>query len=114
MPEKQIATRMSSDLIVNSPVLAHDTPTPADYRKYPAEHSRSAGRAAGVLKIDCLPNDPAPVFHKLAPSGSECETKIAFPRKEQKRCCTESTAAMFARIVTVTDFTAGTVREGAN
>jgi hypothetical protein len=42
----------------------------ADCRKYPAEHSRSAGRA-GLLEIDCLLNDPAPVFYKLAPSGSE-------------------------------------------
>jgi hypothetical protein len=72
--------------------------------KYPAEHSRSPGRA-GRLKIDCLLNDPAVVFCKLASSGSECESKIAFPRMEQKRCCTENTAAMFARIGTVTDVT---------
>jgi len=26
VPEKQIATRMISDLIVNSPVLPHDSP----------------------------------------------------------------------------------------
>ncbi len=62
-------------------------------------------RSVEILKIDCLLNDPAPVFCKLAPSGSECESKIAFPRMEQKRCCTENTAAMFARIGTVTDFT---------
>src|SRR5205807_379612 len=42
----------------------------------PAEHSRSAGRA-GVLKIDCLPNDPAPICYNLASSGSEREPKIA-------------------------------------
>jgi hypothetical protein len=111
VPEKQIATRMISDLIVNSPVCL--TTAPADFRKYPAEHSRSAGRAAGVLKIDCLPNDPAPVFHKLASSGSECETKIAFPQKEKKDVARRARRAMFARIGTVTDFTAGTLREGA-
>ena len=72
--------------------LPHDTPTSeADYRKYPAEHSRSAGRA-GFLKIDCLLN-ARPVFCRLAPSESECEFKIVFPPMEQKRCCTENTAA---------------------
>jgi hypothetical protein len=101
---------MISDLIVNSPFCL--TTAPADFRKYPAEHLRSAGRAAGVLKIDCLPNDPAPVFHKLASSGSECETKIAFPQKEQERCCTESTAGHVR--ADRSDFTAGTLREGAN
>src|SRR5439155_27376999 len=67
---------MSSDLIVNSPFCLTTPPLEADYRKYPAEHSRSAGRA-GVLKIDCLLNDPAPGAYKLAPSGSSCEPKIA-------------------------------------
>ena len=45
------------------------------------------------LKIDCLLNEPTPVFYKLAPSESECESKIVFPRLKQKRCCTENTAA---------------------
>src|SRR5262245_37581469 len=65
-------------------------PLEADYRKYPAEHSRSAGRA-GFPEIDCLLNDPAPVY-KLAPSGSECEPKNCVASKEQKSCCTENTA----------------------
>ena len=44
------------------------------YRKYPAEHLRSAGRAA-FLKIECLLNDPAAVFYKLAPSKSGASPK---------------------------------------
>jgi hypothetical protein len=48
----------------------------ADYRKISAEHSRSADRA-GVLRIDCLPNDPAPAFSNLHRAGRECEPKIA-------------------------------------
>src|ERR1043166_4716127 len=78
---------MSNDLIVKVS-LCSDTP---DYIKYPAEHSRSAGRA-GFLEIDCLLNDPAPVVYKLAPSGSECEPQTCVSSKEQKRCCTENTA----------------------
>src|SRR5438034_3237226 len=45
---------------------------------------------------------PRPVFFKLAPSESECESKIVFPRKEQMRRCTENTVACSARIDTVT------------
>jgi hypothetical protein len=75
---------MSSDLIVNSRQAS------ADYGKYIPQSIRAL-RAAEVLKIDCLPNDSAPVFSKLASSGPERETKIAFHRKEQKRCCTENT-----------------------
>ena len=37
---------------------------PFSRRKYPAQHSRSAGRA-GFLKIDCLLNDPTPGFTSL-------------------------------------------------
>ena len=73
---------MNSDL-VEFTVFLQDTrdpliPLEADYRKYPQSIRRSADRA-GALKIDCLPNDPAPVLYKLAPSGSECEPKIASP-----------------------------------
>jgi len=46
---------------------------------------------AGFLKNHCLLN-ACPVFCRLAPSGSECESKIAVPSMEQKRCCTENTA----------------------
>jgi hypothetical protein len=56
--------RMSSDLIVNLPFCLALRSSEADYRKYPAEHLRSAGRA-GFLKIDWLLNGP-PVFYKLA------------------------------------------------
>ena len=44
----------------------------ADSKNIP--QSIRALRAAGLLKIDCLLNDPAPVFHKLAPCGSEHES----------------------------------------
>jgi hypothetical protein len=64
--------------------LPHDTPPlEADYRKYPAEHSRSAGRA-GLLKIHCLLNDPAPVFYKLAPGAAGCESKMPFHRRNKE------------------------------
>jgi hypothetical protein len=46
----------------------------ADYRKYPAEHSRSAGRA-GFFKIDCLPNDPSRLA-KQASGESGYESKL--------------------------------------
>ena len=39
---------------------------------------------------------PRPVVYKLAPGEAGWKAKIAFRRKEQKRCCTEDTAAMFA------------------
>src|SRR6516165_10385235 len=83
---------MNSDLI-ESPFCRTTPPIrlEADYRKISAEHSRSADRA-GVLKIDCLPNDPAPGFFKLAPSGSGVRAQNCVTRMEEKRCCTENTA----------------------
>jgi hypothetical protein len=54
-------------------LFAHDTP---NYGKYPAEHSRSAGRA-----------DPPRAFSKLAPSEAGCESKNAFRRMKQPGCC---------------------------
>src|SRR6516165_5752921 len=83
---------MNSDLI-ESPFCRTTPPIrlEADYRKISAEHSRSADRA-GVLKIDCLPNDPAPGFFKLAPSGSGVRAQNCVARMEEKRCCTENTA----------------------
>jgi len=55
--EKQIATRMNNDLIVNLPFA-----------------SRPPDRA-GFL-IDCLLNQPIPVVWKLAPGESESESKL--------------------------------------
>jgi hypothetical protein len=72
--------------------LHHDTPTQELIAKYTAEHSRSAGRA-GFLKIQSLTETLCPALYRLAPSESECEPKIVFPPTEQKRCCTENTAA---------------------
>ena len=66
--------------------LPHDTrPLEADSRNYPAEHSRSAGRA-GFLKIDCLQNDPA--------GELECESKI--PSNGTKEMLHRERGGMFA------------------
>ena len=51
--------------------------------KFPAEHSRSAGRAA----FKC------PRLRRLAPWKSEREPKTVFPQTKQLRCCTDNTAA---------------------
>ena len=74
-----------------------------------AEHSRSAARA-GFPKIDCLLNALPRSVTRLAPSRSECESKNAFLRMEQKRCCTENTVPCSRRIGTVTDFPAGDLK----
>jgi hypothetical protein len=75
--EKQMATSINSDLIEFTFCLT--TPpihVEANCGEVSAEHSRSADRA-GILKIECLPNDPVGVVCKLAPSGAECEPEIA-------------------------------------
>ena len=96
--EKQIATRMSNDLIVNLPFASGSPTSTLYYGKCPAEHSRSAGRA-GILKIDCLPNDPTPpVFYKLAPCGSQCEPKVRSLEWNKRDVAPRTHSAMFAQI----------------
>jgi len=60
VPDKQIATRMNSDLIV-SPFCCNDTPI--RFEEISGEHSRSADRAGAIASS---------VF-QLAPSGSEAQ-----------------------------------------
>ena len=55
---------MNNDLIVNLPFASRPRPRKADYRNYPAEHSRFRDRA-GFLKIDCLLNGPFRSFENL-------------------------------------------------
>src|SRR5277367_4235000 len=93
---------MSSDLIVNSPVL----PQPRLITESIPQSIRALRGRAGVLKIDFLPNDPAPVFHRLALSGSEYEPKLRSLEWNKRDVAPRTRRAMFARIGAVTDFTA--------
>ena len=68
-----------------------------------AEHSRSA-ESAGVLKIDCLPNDPAPGPLQICTGRTEVRAPNCVSRMEEQRCCTENTALCSRR--TVKDFAA--------
>jgi hypothetical protein len=87
---------MSSDLIVDLwRLITENIP----------QSIRALRAAPGFLKIDCLLNAP-PGLYKLAPGESGHESEIVFPLKEQNRCCTENTVPRFARIDSVTDFTA--------
>ena len=68
-----------------------------------AEHSRSA-ESAGVLKIDCLPNGPAPGPLQTCTGRTEVRAPNCVSRIEEQRCCTENTALGSRR--TVKDFAA--------
>ena len=88
---------MNNDLIVNLPFAS--TPTSeADYKKYPAEHSRSAGRA-GFLKIDCLLNQPIRSFENLHRASRRASPNCV-PSNGTKEMLHREHGGMFARIGT--------------
>jgi len=71
VPEKQIPTRMSSDLIVHSPFWLTTFP-------HPETELEKISRRAFALR------GPHRAPKLIAPSGSECERKIA-SRERNKR-----------------------------
>jgi hypothetical protein len=89
--EKQIATTMNSDLIVNLPLASRMLIT-----KYPAEHSRSAGRA-GFPKIHCLLNACPGLLQACIERGG-VRVQDCVPSNGTKEMLHREHGGMFARI----------------
>ena len=54
---------------------------------------RALRAAPAFSQIDCLLNAPRRSFTSLHRATRGAKSKIAFPRMEQKRCCTKNTAS---------------------
>jgi len=76
--------RMSSALIVNLPFALRRCDLWRLIAEYVPQSIRALRAAPPGSQIDCLPNDPAAVVFKLAPSGSECEVHNCVTSNETK------------------------------
>jgi hypothetical protein len=98
---------MNSDLIELTG-LPRDTRDPFWRRKRP-QSIRALRTAPGSSKLIAYRMTQPPVFYKLAPSGLECEHKMAF-LEWNKSDVAPRTQHHVSR-GTVTDFTAGELKE---